>query len=321
MKNYSRRIALVGLVLGLWSGLDAGAHFATSQVVQNVNVTLSILPAQAHDEESGVGGEIQAAENWFEVYLLDISRQYEPIDSAQVQLRFRMLDHDMGEQLVVAEPQGYGSYRASGRYLSMAGRWQIVTELRISEREESLRAQFEVTVQEPLPVRAPSGPLGLSRSNAMILTSGSSVLAIGALALSLLFWRRPGHRSVAIIALLIGSGAVIFGIYLTLQLVAGGSGSVRITAQASEIEASRSLFLQHCASCHGESGRGDGPQARHLPVRPADLSQHLSHHSESELLQIILQGRPPFMPPASVSEEQARQIIAFLRSLAAENDD
>jgi mono/diheme cytochrome c family protein len=32
------------------------------------------------------------------------------------------------------------------------------------------------------------------------------------------------------------------------------------------------LYLQHCASCHGESGRGDGPVAASLQDKPTDLT-------------------------------------------------
>jgi mono/diheme cytochrome c family protein len=33
------------------------------------------------------------------------------------------------------------------------------------------------------------------------------------------------------------------------------------------------LYRSYCASCHGETGRGDGPIAAHLKPRPADLTQ------------------------------------------------
>ncbi len=32
------------------------------------------------------------------------------------------------------------------------------------------------------------------------------------------------------------------------------------------------LYLRHCASCHGASGKGDGPVAGSLQQRPADLT-------------------------------------------------
>jgi len=35
----------------------------------------------------------------------------------------------------------------------------------------------------------------------------------------------------------------------------------------------RALFVTHCASCHGASGRGDGPGADEFKRRPTDLTQ------------------------------------------------
>src|SRR5690606_12425299 len=33
------------------------------------------------------------------------------------------------------------------------------------------------------------------------------------------------------------------------------------------------LYQHYCESCHGESGRGDGPEAATLPIPPADLGR------------------------------------------------
>ena len=38
-------------------------------------------------------------------------------------------------------------------------------------------------------------------------------------------------------------------------------------------EDGRALFLTYCSSCHGTSGRGDGPAADSLRTRPVDLTQ------------------------------------------------
>lgn len=34
----------------------------------------------------------------------------------------------------------------------------------------------------------------------------------------------------------------------------------------------RRLYEQHCASCHGDTGRGDGPAGEHLEPPPANLA-------------------------------------------------
>lgn len=45
------------------------------------------------------------------------------------------------------------------------------------------------------------------------------------------------------------------------------------------------LYGRHCASCHGASGRGDGPAAAALNPPPNDLTQYRA--SPQELMQVI----------------------------------
>jgi mono/diheme cytochrome c family protein len=39
----------------------------------------------------------------------------------------------------------------------------------------------------------------------------------------------------------------------------------------------RALYTTYCASCHGRTGRGDGPVAEFLKVPPSDLTQIARH--------------------------------------------
>jgi len=45
-----------------------------------------------------------------------------------------------------------------------------------------------------------------------------------------------------------------------------------LDARTSAADAGRSLYAQHCATCHGASGRGDGPGAGAMLPAPFDLS-------------------------------------------------
>jgi len=72
---------------------------------------------------------------------------------------------------------------------------------------------------------------------------------------------RQGRALVALAALLLFSSAAI----------------VNAAAQAKEKDAEyakkgRALYVQYCVSCHGPSGKGDGPAASALKVPPADLT-------------------------------------------------
>jgi len=51
---------------------------------------------------------------------------------------------------------------------------------------------------------------------------------------------------------------------------------ISLLAMGSSLEAQsegQSLFMENCASCHGVTGRGDGPAATGLGTPPADLTQ------------------------------------------------
>jgi putative copper export protein/mono/diheme cytochrome c family protein len=51
------------------------------------------------------------------------------------------------------------------------------------------------------------------------------------------------------------------------------------------------VFAVNCTGCHGAEGRGDGPLASQLPLRPADLTAaHLWGHSDGELFWWVSNG-------------------------------
>lgn len=88
---------------------------------------------------------------------------------------------------------------------------------------------------------------------------------------------------------------------------------------ADSISRGAPLYAQHCATCHGALGYGDGPAAASLPVHPANLTEHLLHHREGNLLwwlQHGIAGTP--MPGFSerISEDRLWDLLNFLRAQA-----
>lgn len=81
----------------------------------------------------------------------------------------------------------------------------------------------------------------------------------------------------------------------------------------------RAVYLDKCAECHGEQGRGDGPQARMYDPGPGNLTdtKHMSTRTDGELFYQISEGHRP-MPAFKkrLSEEQRWQLVLFVRSLA-----
>lgn len=77
------------------------------------------------------------------------------------------------------------------------------------------------------------------------------------------------------------------------------------------------LFKQHCVTCHGPRGRGDGLEIAGATV--ADLSAPVTQRKLNvDLLTTIHEGRPGKVMPSwgyRLSQEQSGDILAYIRTL------
>jgi len=77
------------------------------------------------------------------------------------------------------------------------------------------------------------------------------------------------------------------------------------------------LFLHNCASCHGESGQGDGPQASGMSVTDLTNQELMAGKSANDFYQAISQGVGDQMPAygEKLSEAERWALTDFTRSL------
>ena len=88
----------------------------------------------------------------------------------------------------------------------------------------------------------------------------------------------------------------------------------------------KALYAQYCASCHGATGRGDGPVAATLNPRPANHADHafMATLSDEHLYQVISKGgasvgKSPMMAPwgGVINDQGIKDLIAYLRELSS----
>jgi mono/diheme cytochrome c family protein len=83
--------------------------------------------------------------------------------------------------------------------------------------------------------------------------------------------------------------------------------------------AAKQIFVDHCANCHGDSGKGDGSDAMMYDPPPADLTDagRMSKVTDGEIYYQITEGRKP-MPSFKkrLTEEQRWQLVLLVRSFA-----
>jgi mono/diheme cytochrome c family protein len=97
-----------------------------------------------------------------------------------------------------------------------------------------------------------------------------------------------------------------------------------LRVQAADPEEGKKVYMQFCASCHGQSGKGDGPAAAALNPKPRDHTdrQYMSSLSDEQLFKVIKEGgasvgKSPLMPPwgPSIKDDQIKDVIAYVRTL------
>lgn len=97
-------------------------------------------------------------------------------------------------------------------------------------------------------------------------------------------------------------------------------------ASAQEEASGRRIYTTYCTGCHGMSGKGDGPAAKSLAVRPADHTRSaMNKYNDQYLYEIIAKGgasvgKSAQMPAwgGVVKENQIREVVAYIRTLAPE---
>ena len=92
-----------------------------------------------------------------------------------------------------------------------------------------------------------------------------------------------------------------------------------LAASPQVIAAAKELYDDKCANCHGEKGKGDGPEAEMYDTPPADLTHPgmLDKMTDGEIFWKITQGRRP-MPSfrKQYTDEQRWQLVHFVRTFA-----
>ena len=72
------------------------------------------------------------------------------------------------------------------------------------------------------------------------------------------------------------------------------SAPFALSAQVIDEYSGQETFMRYCAACHGESGQGDGPVAKGLPISTPDLTRLRERKGDKfpeEVLRKIIDGR------------------------------
>lgn len=313
--------ALVILSVGFLTALEPARQVASrlmafdqqgltfADTVEGAEITLDVEPARV-------------GTNTFTVRLAD--RFGEPIDDAtDVRLRVSYLDADFGEGAVSAVNIGSGAYQLADSIISIDGAYQV--ELLV-QRPNAFDARTAFRFETS------SGGMGRSAIIAPSASDGVLYLGIVLGVLGMLFlgagipmggwYNRAGALTMAC-----GAASFIGGAWLLIsaQGVSESHAIARnpIPLTTESVAAGQVVYERYCQTCHGETGRGDGPGGEGLEPPPADLAVHVPLHGDADIFGFIsggIEGTAMVGLGDNLTDDEIWHVINFVRVQADEQN-
>lgn len=105
-----------------------------------------------------------------------------------------------------------------------------------------------------------------------------------------------------------------------LCLLVGVSAAIAAPESQGSPRRGQALYEQHCLRCHGETGNGNGPDARTLIVPPANFHLGKYRAKTNQDLLIAIQDGVLFSPMhgwrGKLTDQDIADVIEYLRFIA-----
>jgi mono/diheme cytochrome c family protein len=329
----SVRIELgLGLVVLAVAALLTGLAPAREEIARRSSTDTLGGPVDRRLDVDGVPVQVSISpavvgENVFSIGLPST----DPSTVERAQLTLTYLDAEQGSQPLILPPAADkpDTWSSTAPLLSQPGQWQAEVLVRRTGQDD-LRSSLRFLVAGPGGAAPPSSsasagypllPSPLTTLSYVIMAGGLVVVATG-------FLRNGSRRHRTTQAAVIAAGFLVIacGGYVYAREQTEGVpldvANVRdpVPPDQRSLASGKQIYAQYCETCHGETGRGDGPTGLRLVPRPADLQIHMAPgvHSDGELFYWISYGYPNSAMPAwhnTLSEQERWDVINYARTL------
>lgn len=90
-----------------------------------------------------------------------------------------------------------------------------------------------------------------------------------------------------------------------------------VKADAASMATGKSIWAKHCQSCHGKSGKGDGPKTAQLKTLPEDMTKSVvQNQTDGSLFYKTAEGRKdmPSFKKKIPDAEEIWSVVNYMRS-------
>lgn len=327
--------AALGVVVLVVAAILTGLSPARDELARQANGELQGGPVDRQVDVSGLSARIQISPAVLGINRLSVQLPgTDPAQVERVQLTFTYLDAQLGSQPVVL-PQSTSSpdtWETTSPLLSQAGTWQAEMLVRRTGQDDA-RTALRFLVLAPggaPPTASVSSAYPLLPSPMVSLAYLLIALGIGVAIFAVIRVVREPRRRRAFQrqAATVGAGLVILACGGYVYAAENRNGvpldvaNIRDPVPPDErsLAIGKEVYTANCETCHGETGRGDGPSGLRLVPRPADLRIHTAPgvHTDGELYYWVSYGFPNSAMPAwkelGLTDEQIWSVINYARA-------
>ena len=247
----------------------------------------------------------------------------DPIYNAvDVRMRLKFLDDDLGEPLVSLEYSGDGIWELRDAPINIVGEYQAEVVVHRPDAFDS-RTAFRFKAGSA----STAGDAIAPDTDTTNLLFGIQVLLIGGMIVFLSMRKRflPvlfGTGNIQSSLAFPGITLVVIGLFLVLNvevLRLGLADELRnpFPPTAESVAIGEPIYFDVCASCHGDTGLGDGPVGSSLPKEPANLIIHVPLHSDTIIYEFVRDGISNAGMPGQegvLSESEMWHLVNYIRA-------
>jgi cytochrome c6 len=104
---------------------------------------------------------------------------------------------------------------------------------------------------------------------------------------------------------------------IAMVLGLGMIGAWSSATLAADADAGKAVFEKSCVGCHGKDGKGNPAMAKALGEKGLNLTaKEVTQQSDEQLLKVIAEGAGKMPAQKSLSKDEQKQVLAYVRSLA-----
>jgi mono/diheme cytochrome c family protein len=330
-----RRTVLIEATVGLLVLASAGILTALPRS-KDPQPTVAAVPLQltTRSDDLDVSLTIDPARSGASTYSVRLVQNGQVVaDAKDVSLRFTYLTRGLGSAEAQTTATSDGAYTANGAYLSLPGEWQISTAVRRPDAFDVF-ADYRVRVNldgqiERLGQEGPIDALLKWLSIYGLLFGGIVAVAIGA-AWLFIAWKAADHPAALAVLIIPAIIAIPIGVYSIVTFTREATPGLTLTnpflPDEASLEIGRELFNTNCAACHGEQGRGNGPAAADLSIKPPNYgSGHLDIHTDGDIFYWIQngisEGSPMPVFKDKLTDDEIWHVVNYVRRLRNEATD